>query len=77
MALGPVGGGDHGLLQQASEIILGHLTGFFGRMASASDQGVDRIPVGLAQFRKRGADLRRGAIARGDDAAPVACREAG
>ena len=74
-ALGLVGGGDYPLLQQAGEIVLGQVTGFLGAMAAASDQSVDRIPVGLAQFRERGTGLGRGAIARGNDPAPVGRRE--
>src|SRR5262249_30642942 len=73
--LGPVSSGDYALLQQAGEIVLGQLTRFVGEMASASDQGVDRIPVDLAQLRQRGAGLGRGAMARGDDPAPVRRRE--
>ncbi len=38
---------------------------------------LDRIPVGRAQFRERGTGLRQGAIALGDDPAPVGFRKIG
>jgi hypothetical protein len=40
-------------------------------MASTADQGVHRILVDLAQFRRRAAGFGYSAIARGDDPTPV------
>jgi hypothetical protein len=68
---------DDRFLQQAGEVVLGQVVRLVSGMAFVSDEGIDWIPVRLAQLRQRGAGVWARSITRGDDSAPLGRRELG
>src|SRR5262249_2887277 len=63
-------------LQEADEEFLRQVLGILGGMATAADEGVERIPVRLAQLLQRLSRLGRGAVARRQHQAPPGGAEA-
>ena len=57
--------------EKAREKGLRQILGVFLRVAAAADIGVEREPVGAAQFLQRAVGLRRGAFARLEHDRPV------
>jgi hypothetical protein len=56
-ALAAVGGGDHALRQQPGEGILGQVLVIVGVVILATDEDVDRVPVGPAERGRRGCNV--------------------
>jgi hypothetical protein len=75
-ALARVGRGDLPLLQQPGEKVLRQVEGRVGIMPLAPDEGIDGIPVELAQVLERRSGSRIVAIDGLRNPAPTCCREA-
>ena len=72
-----IGGGHRTLLEQPGEERLRQVVRVVGVVAVATDVGEDRVPVGGAKLRERGAALGVRRAAGMGDAAPPGGREAG
>jgi hypothetical protein len=64
-------------VQEREKGALDEVSGLVGRMSLATDEGVERIPVGRAQLGQGLPGRGAGAIARCDDLAPSRRRERG